>query len=195
MTVHADFLSEGAADRATNGLLRIHDTQWGFIVHEAAPDASGMIAETFFKFVAFAAVFGAGAQWLLPGSLFSGDVLVMKLGLSAALVGAAIWMLRNSAQEGWPELQVDAARREIRIATRTSDGASRVRSRIAMRDIEECFVRRGAGEATELCFRVMGLDDPVRIAAGTAGDLAPVLERLTRDLRTPRERLALRMAG
>jgi hypothetical protein len=48
---------------------------------------------------------------------------------------------------------------------------------------------------TELCFRVVGLAEPVRIAAGPVTDLAPVLERLTRDLRTPRERVELRMAS
>jgi hypothetical protein len=66
-----------------------------------------------------------------------------------------------------------------------------------MREIEQVFVRPSAGQQglTELCFRVTGLSEPVRIAAGHVGDLAPVLERLTRDLRTPRERVALRMAG
>ncbi len=195
MTVYADILPESGEAVAAPRRLRIHDTQWGFIVHETARDARGVLAETWWKFIAFAAIFAAGAQWLLPGSLYTGDVLIMKLGLTAALVGTAFWVLRNASHEGWPELQVDAVRREIRVATRHANGSSRVRSRIAMRDIEGCFVRPGREDETELCFRVLGQDEPVRIAAGTAGELAPVLERLTRDLRTPRERVALRMAG
>ncbi len=196
MTVQTDILPEHGDATVPPRLLRVHDTQWGFIVYEASTRPEDMLAETGFKFMAFAALFAAGAQWLLPGSLFSGDVLIMKLGLTSVLTAAGIWFLRASTRAETPELQVDAARREIRIATRNAHGTSRIRSRIAMRDIEECFVRPGRPEdRRELCFRVTGQQAPVRIAAGGAGDLAPVLARLTRDLRTPRERVALRMAG
>lgn len=197
MTVHADILSEAGEANASSSILNIQDTQWGFIVHESAKaPGQEILAQTGLKFLAFTALLAAGAQWLLPGSLFTGDVLLMKLGLTSALVASAVWFLRGTARSGVPELQVDAVRREIRIATRSQTGASRIRSRIAMRDIEECFVRPGrAAEETELCFRVLGHDDPVRIAAGGVGDLAPVLERLTRDLRTPRERVHLKLAG
>jgi hypothetical protein len=137
------------------------------------------------------------AQWLLPGSLFAGDVLLMKLALTAVLGSLAIVVFRFADRGFVAELQVDAALREIRVGVRNAHGTSQVQNRISMRDIEECFVRTATGrpDVTELCFRVAGLSDPVRIAAGSVADLAPVLERLTRDLRTPRARVALRMAG
>jgi hypothetical protein len=95
------------------------------------------------------------------------------------------------------ELQVDAALREIRVGVAQLRGTSHVQNRIPMRDIEESSsapIRPSRGQ-TELCFRVTGLAEPVRIAAGNVADLAPVLERLTRDLRTPRERVATADGG
>jgi len=195
MLAHTEYLPENGFAEAP-GLLRIEDTQWGFIVHEVSAGGHPLLAAAGVKFVALAALFAAGAQWLLPGSLFSGDVLLMKLGLTAALASSAIWLMLWFSHGGLPELHVGAARREIRVAVRTAQGECRVRSRIAMRDIEQCFVRPGEDASrTELCFRVSGHENPVRIAAGKAPDLAPVLERLSRDLRTPRERVAMKLAG
>jgi hypothetical protein len=156
-----------------------------------------ILSEATLRFGAAVLVLAAAAQWLLPGSMFSGDVVLMKLVLTAALAAGAAVLFRIADRGFVAELQVDAALREIRVGARTLRGASRVRNRIPMRDIEEVFVRPDAGQPgrTELCFRVLGLAEPVRIAAGRVGDLAPVLERLTRDLRTPRERVARRMAG
>jgi hypothetical protein len=196
MTAHADITAADATSFVP--ALDIRDTHWGFVVTENAPDLSReAMAETGMKLGAALLFLAAAAQWLLPGSMFSGDVLVMKLALTAALSGVA-GVLFVFADRGFvAELQVDAALREIRLCARTLRGAIRVQNRIPMREIEEVFVRPDAEEPgqTELCFRVDGVAEPVRIAAGTAGDLAPVLERLTRDLRTPRERVELRLAG
>jgi hypothetical protein len=189
MTAHADITAAGAAP-AFVPALDIRDTQWGFVVTEIADGVSReALTEAAMKF-------GAAAL-LIAGSMFSGDVLVMKLVLTAALAGLAAILFRFADHGFVAELQVDAALREIRLCARTIRGISRVQNRIPMRDIEEVFVRPDADEPgqTELCFRVTGLAEPVRIAAGTVGDLAPVLERLTRDLRTPRERVELRLAG
>ena len=104
----------------------------------------------------------AAAQWLMPGSMFSGDVLVMKLVLTAALAGLAAVLFRFADRGSVTELQVDAALREIRVGDRTLSGVSRIRNRIPMREIEEVFVRPDRDEPgqTELCFRVAGRADP-----------------------------------
>ena len=117
--------------------------------------------------------------------------------IDAALAGMAAVLFVFADRGFTPELQVDAALREIRLCARTLRGATRVQNRIPMREIEEVFARPDPEEPgqTELCFRVDGVAEPIRIAAGSAGDLAPVLERLTRDLRTPRERVELRLAS
>jgi hypothetical protein len=197
MTAHADITAAGALP-AFVPALDIRDTHWGFVVTEIADGVPReALIEGAMKFGSAALLGAAAAQWLMPGSMFSGDVLVMKLVLTSALAGCAAMLFRFADRGFLPELQVDAALREIRVGARTLHGTSRVQNRIPMREIEEVFVRSDAAEPgrTELCFRVEGLAEPVRIASGTAADLAPVLERLTRDLRTPRERVELRMAG
>jgi hypothetical protein len=198
MTAHADIDAAGSAAPVYVPALEIRDTQWGFVVTEPADGVSrDLLSAAALKLVAVACLVAAGAQWLLPGSIFSGDVLVMKLVLTSVLFSLAVVFLRVADRGYVAELQVDAALREIRVGSRTLSGISCIRNRIPMRDIDEVFVRPAADQPgqTELCFRVAGLSEPVRIAAGPVGDLAPVLERLTRDLRTPRERVALRMAS
>ena len=198
MTAHADISATGNESPVHVPALDIRDTLWGFVVTEQpGGPAWDIVTEAALKFVALSVVAAGAAQWLLPGSLFAGDVLVMKLVLTVALGALALVLFRVADRGFLAELQVDAALREIRLGSRNAHGATRVMNRIPMRDIEEFFVRPASDQpgTTELCFRVAGLGEPVRIAAGTVADLAPVLERLTRDLRTPRERVALRMAG
>ena len=198
MTAHADISATRSASPVFDPALELRDTHWGFVVTELADGLSyDILSEAALKLAALSLVFASAAQWLLPGSLFAGEVLIMKLGLTGAMGGLAIVLFRFANRGFVAELQVDAVLREIRVGSRNAHGTSRILNRIPMRDIEECFVRPGTERpgATELCFRVAGLSEPVRIAAGSASELAPVLERLTRDLRTPRERVALRMAS
>ena len=197
MTAQAQITAAGATP-ATVPVLDIRDTSWGFAVTEGAAGLSAaLLSSAALRFGAVVLMLAAAAQWLLPGSLFSGDVLVMKLVLTLLLGVLAAVLMRAADRGVLAELQVDAALREVRLGTRSARGAAQLSNRIPMRDIEEVFVRPAAGRPgmTELCFRVTGFAEPVRIAAGNVADLAPVLERLTRDLRTPRERVTLRMAG
>lgn len=197
MTILADIT---AADRATADappVLDIRDTRWGFVATERSARVGMAQAREFgLKLVAGAFLLAALGQWLLPGSLFSGDVIVMKIALSAALGAAAFVIFRHSDRGFVAELHVDAAMREVRLGTRNLRGMSQVRLRILMHDIEECFARPSGDEGLmEICLRVAGHAEPVRIAAGAPSDLAPFLERLTRDLRTPRDGLYMRKAG
>jgi hypothetical protein len=198
MTAHADIIPAGHGASVVVPALEIRDTQWGFVVSEPANGLSReTLSEAALKFTSAALLIAAAAQWLMPGSMFSGDVVVMKLVLTAALAALAAVLFRVADRGAVTELQVDAALREIRVGDRTLHGASRIRNRIPMREIEEVFVRPDSMEPgqTELCFRVTGHADPIRIASASVAELAPVLERLTRDLRTPRERVELRLAG
>jgi hypothetical protein len=198
MTANADIVGVGSAPSGIAPALQVRDTGWGFVVNELGKGRSyDLLTEAALKLAAVALVIAAGTQWLLPGSMFAGGVLVMKLALTAGMGGLALLLFRFANRGFVAELQVDAVLREVRVGSRNTQGILRVMNRVSMRDIEECFVRPGpeGTGTTELCFRVAGLSQPVQIAAGSIADLAPVLERLTRDLRTPRERVELRMAS
>lgn len=197
MTAHADITVRDAEPAAGTAALDIRDTRWGFVVTET-PRRAGIdqLSELGLKFAAGTLLLAALAQWLLPGSLFTGDVVIMKLALTLILGGAAAVVFRFADRGFRAELQVDAVLREIRVGARNARGDARVRNRIAMRDIEECFLRPSDRPGlTDICFNVAGHAEPVRIATGTVSDIGPILERLTRDLRTPRDRVAQRMAG
>jgi hypothetical protein len=196
MTIHAEITAAEPGAAPPQPALDIRDTRWGFVATERpARVGTAQACELGLKLGAAALLVGAAAQWLLPGSLFTGDVIAMKLALTAVFGAAAAVVFRFADRGFVAELQVDAAMREVRVGTRNLHGLSRARDRIAMHDIEECFARPADHPGRiEICFRVRGQAEPVRIAAGSADDLAPFLERLTRDLRTPREGLYMRRA-
>jgi hypothetical protein len=197
VTAGEHYAEQGQEPAGAPAALDIRDTRWGFLVTEVPhPGRADQLPELGLKFVAAAFLVAALAKWLLPGSILSGDVVVMKLILTFALLGAAAAVFGFADRGFGAELQVDAVLREIRVCSRNAQGVAHVTDCIAMLDIEECFVRPAEREGfTEICLRVAGQAEPVAIAAGRLTDIAPILQRLTRDLRTPRERVELRMAS
>jgi hypothetical protein len=178
--------------------IAIRETHWGFAVIEARPDATADLISTVLGRIAGAALLLAAlALWVLPGADRGADLIPMKLALTASLLAAGIALIWHARHEWRPELQVDATHREIRMALRSMFGDIRTLTRLRMREIDECFIRpsRELDGYSDLCFRVLGSDSPLRLATAPVEQLRPVLERLTRDLRTPRERIELRIAS
>lgn len=198
MNARAERTWDDQGDAEQSGPLSIRETSWGFIVSDLPGQLDvGLVEEASLKFFGLVMILAAGVQWLVPGTLYGGNVLLAKFGMMAmfGLVGFALFRHANRGYRA--ELHVDAAHREVRIATRNSRGQARARKTFAMRDIEECFVdemAEGAQGTARLCFRVSGEDEPVRIATAPQTDLVPVLERLVRDLTTPRARTPLHAA-
>ena len=134
---------------------------------------------------------------VMPGAIFAPDMILMKLALTASLLAAGFALVYHARRDWRPELQVDAAHREIRLALRSMFGDVRTRARLRMAEIDECFIRpsREIDGYSDLCFRILGDDAPLRLATAPVAQLRPVLERLSRDLRTPRQRIELRLAS
>ena len=178
--------------------IAIRETHWGFAVTEARPDATADLISTVLGRIAGAALLlAAFALWVTPGANLNGDLVVMKLALTVSLLAAGAALIWHARHEWRPELQVDATHREIRLALRSIFGDVRTLTRLRMREIDACFIRpsRELDGYSDLCFRVLGDDTPLRLATAPVEQLRPVLERLTRDLRTPRERVELRIAS
>lgn len=191
----ADDFWDATGESEQVGPLSIRETGWGFIVSDLPGDLDlGLVEEVSLKFFALLMILAAGLQWLVPAPIYGGSVVLTKLGMTGmlGLIGFALYRHANRGYRA--ELHVDAAHREVRIATRNFRGQSRARKRFAMRDIQECFVDTASGGDARLCFRITGEDVPVQIASAPERDLVPVLERLVRDLTTPRKRNELRIA-
>lgn len=154
------------------------------------------VMEGSLKFFGLAMVLSAGALWLLPGAIIAGDVLTMKLALTAAFLATGLALFWHANRGFQYEIQIDAGRREVRIATRNSRDESRTRRRIPMRDIESCFLRRSKepNAPARLYLRLRGSPVPVALIGGPEHALGMLHQRLSRDLRPPRARALARAA-
>ena len=92
------------------------------------------------------------------------------------------------------ELEVDQARRELRVVSRNSRGQTRLQRRVAMNDVRSAFVRRPTGSArnAELVVRLRRNDGLVTIASGRESDLSELHARLRGDIRPVTERVKTR---
>jgi hypothetical protein len=155
---------------------------------------ANLLAEASLKFFGLTMVLSAGALWLLPEVVFRGDALLMKLAMTAGFLSTGLalyWYANRGFSE---EVQIDVLHREIRLASRNSRDSARMQRRIAMRDVESCFIRRNGGGQSQLCLRIRGVRQPLSILKAPEADLAVIHGRLVRDMRAPKERVAARAA-
>lgn len=191
-----DWLRSGAPAASARGAdtLTVRDTLGGYVLsHRTSAIDTNLLAEAVLKFFGLLTILMSGALWLMPGALFSGDVLVMKLALTAAFLSTGAALYWHADRGFHDEVHVDTVHREIRIATRNVRDRSRTRARIPMRDVESCFLRRGGG-AAQLCLRVRGRSHPLDLVRAGEPALIRLHERLSRDIQAPRARVAARAA-
>ena len=62
-----------------------------------------------------ALILAAIGLWIMPGSEFSSEVMLMKLGLSLTAAGIGISLAHQGKSEKLPEVQIDTIRREVRL--------------------------------------------------------------------------------
>ena len=171
----------GALDSPSKtGSIRIRETPFGFVFHEKTqPFGMDAIAEGVLKASALLIMVAAVLPWLIPlsqiGTGIGGRASITAM---AMIVGYALFRYANRGFA--QEFQVDTIKREIRIATRNTNGISLVRQTIPMRQIKSSFIRRPANRKgkSKLNLRIEGRTDPLQLIAADEQALIPVLERL-----------------
>ncbi len=78
-------------------------------------DNARIILRTLSRGLGAAMVIGAFGLWLVPGSSWAPDLMIIKLGisLSVGFLGLAFWQSGNALQA--PYIEVDTIRREVRL--------------------------------------------------------------------------------
>ena len=163
----------------------IEETYWGYVLtdpEDATGASSVSRAAALLGAVSFA--LAALTMWLMPGTLFSGAIMLSKAGLSLAFVAIAITLFRYSEREAAPEIQIDTGLGEIREVARTKTGRQVAVSRISFGEVGGIYVDRSARmpEKVRLLVRIGNSARTSEIARGPVQKIEQLRDRLGRDI-------------
>lgn len=178
--------------------LELINMPWGFRLRPAdmQEKIGDVVTEWALTFLGAVLILSAFAQWLLPGALYGGDMLAMKLMLTAVLgVGGGL-ILSISARGFRPEVQVDRDRQEIRFVSRNPRGRGRILASIDLDQIIGVGVTKSIdGPDCHCLLYIVDGERPLRLASGTEREIKAI-RKLMDDYVTPAsERLAAKMAA
>ena len=162
-------------------LLAQIEMPWGFRLRPAdmQEKASDLIIEWALTLMGIAFLLSAFAQWLLPGSLYSGDALMVKFVLTCVLGMLGGLALSVSARGFRPEVQVDRSRQEIRFVSRNPRGRGQVLATVDLDQIIGVGITKSL--ATGQCHCLIYLIDgrkPLRIATGHEPEIRAIREKM-----------------
>ena len=114
MTVTSDFI----VDEERNNWTEMQSTlpvMLGF-------EGNLAVLRTVFRVVGTALILTAPLMWVLPGSLFETDVMLMKLGVSIFFLLCGLALLMRNHTDALPEAYFDPIRRELRVLQKNDKG-------------------------------------------------------------------------
>jgi hypothetical protein len=176
--------------------LALIDMPWGFRMRPADMDKGGTDAVIEIALTALGTllILTAFGQWLLPGSLYSGDMLSVKLFLTVVLAVIGGGILSVSARGFRPEVQVDAVRHEIRFLSRNARGRGRVLATVDLDRIIGVGITRSIdGPDCHCLLYILNGAKPLRLATGSEAEVRAIKARMETFVTTPEERLSARM--
>ena len=164
----------------------LSDTEWGYIIRPGEKAltraAYGEIAASFAAVLLGMAAFG---QWLIPGTSGAFDLVPFKIGATVIFFLGASFLYLISRRGLCYEVQIDLARRVMRTARRNRNGHATALSVVPIAEVESVFMQRAKSAFlfNRLFVRIAGARGVTEIAMGPERELAPILQRLSRDLR------------
>ncbi len=75
-----------------------------------------------FRVIGTALVLSASGMWLMPGSLFNPDVVLIKLGVSVFFFLCGLALLMNNHSDNRPDAYFDPIRGEVRVLQKNNRG-------------------------------------------------------------------------
>ncbi len=175
-----------AASLGQSNAVTVTDTESGYIVRPGTTvlirAAYGEMAASFTAVLLGMAAYGL---WLLPTANDTEALLPFRLGGTVVFFVMA-GMLYLIARRGLCcEVQIDLTRRVLRTARRNRHGRATPIRDIAIADVESVFLKRDKSGflRSKLCVRIAGDRGLTEVAGGLEAELAPLLQRMTKDLR------------
>ncbi|QMU57628.1 MAG: hypothetical protein GKR98_05080 [Boseongicola sp.] len=178
--------------------LKMIDTPWGFRLRPAdmQEQAGEAVTEWALTFLGIVLLLSAFGQWILPGSMYGGDMIAMKLMLTAVLGVAGGLILSISARGFRPEVQVDKSRSEIRFVSRNPRGRGEILATVELENIIGVGMTRSIdGPDCHCLIYLLNGKKPLRLATGTEREIKLIRGRMDDYVTTPADRLAAKMSG
>lgn len=185
MNAHAEFPYVDDPELVSKPWVRIDDTYWGCIIRSyAGTKSASYIVRWLSGFIGLSLVFAAIGFWVLPGSLLSADVVVMKFASSASLCMSGFLFLWFASQQTRREVHVDRSRRELREALRNSRGNAYMLRRYSFDDIGSVFLERSTRQSNvaRLMLRYKNTSQVIVIATADEKKLTELRDRLAKDI-------------
>ncbi len=191
-------ISEIKNDDDDAPLLKLIEMPWGFRLRPAdmQEKALDLIVEWGLNLVGIALLLSAFAQWLLPGSIYAGDALMVKFVLTCVLGMLGGLALSVSARGFRPEVQVDRSRQEIRFVSRNPRGRGQVLATVDLDQIIGVGITKSitTGDCHCLIYLIDGRK-PLRVATGREPEIRVIHEKMESYVTSPADRLAAKMAA
>ncbi len=191
-------ISRISDDDVETPLLAQIEMPWGFRLRPADMQEKpfDLLVEWSLTFLGFVFLLGAFAQWLLPGSIYMGDALTMKLVLTCVMGVLGGLCLSVSPRGFRPGVQVDRLRHEVRFVSRNPRGRGQVLATVDLDQIIGVGITRSitSGDCHCLIYLIDG-KKPLRLATGTEPEIREIRARMDTYVTPPAERLAAKMAA
>lgn len=185
MNAYAEYSGQAFTSSRRVAAISISETFWGYIIRKggfAAQKAS--LGEVFATMATMMFGVAAYCQWLLPGTLFSIDVLPFKIAGTAIFFMLAFLNYTIARKGLMYETQIDQKKRVVRTARRNRQGVSSVLKVHRFEDIGSVYIRRSQSPfvADQLYVNFDDRSRPLLVASGQKSDLEPLLRRMITDL-------------
>lgn len=175
---------ENEATRA----FQVDETHWGYIVRSVdEAHAPVLLRQAVSWFAGTSLMVAIVGLWAMPGALFDGDTVVIKLGLTAIFISFAALCFWLASRGVRTEVQFDLARNEIRSIARNRKGGATLLDRVGFDDVGSVFLNRSPNKTGRavLVLRLGCSPHLLEVAHGREETLTVLRDRIGSDLLNP----------
>ncbi len=114
------------------------------------------------RFVGVVLMLAAVGIWLMSGSLWDAEMMLLRLGVSVVFMCMGLVLLHAGRRTARDEIHLDLRAGELRHVRRGHDGIARVRQQLAMRDLSEVVIDEDRlllrGNCGQVLLELSGMD-------------------------------------
>lgn len=171
--------------RAAAATLSMFDAYDGYVLTQGRRTLARVVAwERSMRALAMLILGGLAVLWIKSDAQNSADVVLIKLVLSAVLVGLATRLLWVTRAQPHYEARIDLIHGRLRQVVRTAAGREQILLTVPFDKIDSLFIRhnRGTCETSCLYLRLREVDGEILVGIGSAEALEPMHRRISQDM-------------